>query len=444
MSFEGKVLQFNRLADDIIRTKPVIEGKTFKGEVVHIDFADYHKCKFEKCTIILEFGLSSMRYCTFNNCKFEVKTGSPASFVLQLDKMLRESAERERTKKQNIHSNMNSNVPLGKYSKWCHRRPLACDDEGKYRKASEYLRRGELTSIERNVMFIHDLVGCQGIEFVVFSSAKFVKRVTLPGNITLIPCFLPEIGGKSWNDPLVRLSELMMSRARFIYDGWMPITDWNIDNVRESIRKIERTLSLFSIRERISTTWEPKYMMHQVNPTSHNIEDEHIEEIKKLPDIINSWKPDDSWAFYRSLGWLSQSLTLPLSASRFLLCIVAIESLATYIENKATDDSIFAIFKATTKTDKEESDKCIEEILERLYEKDKIKAIESSFYDCIYLSIKKMLESHLNKVFKVDKKPLKLLFTDKIEEKTLYNIRHTIAHGGLDALSDLQRQMIKD
>jgi len=330
-----------------------------------------------------------------------------------------------------------------KYSNWCERRPLAASRE-RIDAASKYLHEKDLTNIEKNVLFIHDLVDCQGIEFVVFSSAKLTERVTLPGNITLVPCFYPDIQGKSWNDPLVRLSDSMMRRARFVYDGWMPIDDWNRENVRTSIKKINQILTLFSIQERVSTTWEPKYMLHQVYPSSHNIEDQHIQEIVTLHETLQNWKFDDSWAFYRSLGWLSQSLTLPPSPSRFLLCIVTIESLANYIENKAENDSIFSIMKATTKMDKTESDRCIEEVLGHLYDKDKINAIKSSFFDCVHLSTKKMLESHLNNVFKENKKYINLLFKDRIEGKTLYDLRHMIAHGGLDTLSDLQRQHIKD
>ena len=55
-----------------------------------------------------------------------------------------------------------------------------------------------------------------------------------------------------------------------------------------------------------------------------------------------------------------------------------------------------------------------------------------------------MLKSHLNSIFKNDKKPIELLFDTKIEGKTLYVLRHMIAHGGLDALSDLQRQTVNN
>lgn len=447
MSLEKKVLELSRLYDEITRKMPKIEGKTFKKEDIYIDFAHYLNCNFENCNIIIEYGIFRLINNTFTRCIFIAKAGSPAETLLKINKDLRESTISNKSRKHIEDNSMkvtNSEIPPGKYSKWCERRPLACDDKDRYSKASRHLQKKDLTSIEKNVMFVHDLVGCQGIEFVVFSSAKFKKKINLPDNIILVPCFLPEIAGKSWKDPLVRLSSSMIFKARFVYDGWIPIKDWNIENVREVIRKIDQNLTLFSLQERISIIWEPKYMVLKDSPSSHNIEDKHIIEIEKLHEYLDSLNPEDSKAFYKSVAWLSQSLTLPSSPSRFLLCFVAIESLVNYIENEANEKSVFFSLKTLEKLEKEEMEKCIVSILDDIYSYNKIKAIETSFYDCIYLSKTKMLKSHLNRIFKIYKKPIKLLFDTKIEGKTLYDLRHMIAHGGLDALSDLQRQTVNN
>lgn len=179
-------------------------------------------------------------------------------------------------------------------------------------------------------------------------------------------------------------------------------------------------------------------------PSSHKIEDEHIREIKNLNEFIESWTDDDSRAFYRSVVWLSQSLILPQPTARFLFCILAIESLATYIENKATNESIFSTLKVSCVRDKEEREKCIEDNLNRFYERNRIGAIESAYFEYVQLSIKKMIEGQLKRVFADDLKQINLLFKIKIEGKTLYDLRNVIAHGGIDALSDLQRQRISD
>jgi len=339
-----------------------------------------------------------------------------------------------------------SEISVGKYNKWCERRPLVCNNKIVISKANKHLTRKELTSTEKGTLFLHDLVNCQGLEFVAFSSARFKKPVVLPGRVVLVPCFLSEIEGKSWKDPLVRLTNRMMEHARFIYDGWVPITDWNINGVREAIRKVDQILTIFSIQERIWFTWEPKYVPSQIYPSSHKIEDHHIQEIQNLHQFIDSWIDDDSKAFYRSVAWLSQSLRLPQAAARFLFCILAIESLATYIEKESAIDSAFKPLRSSQLAGskrKEQREKCIKNVLDLLLTTDPTKAINSAYLGCVH-GIKKMLEDHLGRVFANDHEPLKLLFENKIEGKTLYDLRNAIAHGGIDALSDLQRQRLSN
>jgi len=92
MSFESRVLEFNNLTDEIRKRMPLVDGKIFKDKYVYIDFHRYNKCIFTNCTLVFEFGLCSLTNCSFDSCKFEAKHGSPASLILKLDRLLRESA----------------------------------------------------------------------------------------------------------------------------------------------------------------------------------------------------------------------------------------------------------------------------------------------------------------------------------------------------------------
>ena len=96
MSFESKVLLFRNLVEEINRRMPIVEGKTFKDEYIFTDFNRYNKCSFINCTLIFEFGMCSLTNCDFNGCKFEAKSHSPASLILELDRLIRESAFKER------------------------------------------------------------------------------------------------------------------------------------------------------------------------------------------------------------------------------------------------------------------------------------------------------------------------------------------------------------
>jgi len=332
-------------------------------------------------------------------------------------------------------------VPPGKYNKWCERRALVCNDQAIISKANLYLRKKNLSQKEKAALFLHELVNCQGLEFVVFSSAKFKKAVNLPGNIVLVPCFYPEVAGKSWNDRLVQLTIMMQEHARFVYDGWLPISDWNIEDLRESVNHLNRILTLFSNQERIWFMWEPKYIPHQLYPPSHLIEDNHLNEITDLNLIIQTWPDNDVSAYYRGLSWLSQSLILPQPAARFLFCIVSIESLVTYIEREATNDSIFYSLKSSRPYTKEEREKCIEDTLNHHLINNPINAIQISYSKCVR-SITKILQDHLKRVFINDPESYSLLFENEISGMTLYELRHKLAHGGIDMMDDVQREII--
>lgn len=98
INFESKVLEFIRLKGTVTRNLPLFGGVTFSEEEVYVDFNHYENCTFDKCSIIIEYGLSRLNNCKFNKCRFITTNGSPAYFVLQLDRMIRESSMLEENK----------------------------------------------------------------------------------------------------------------------------------------------------------------------------------------------------------------------------------------------------------------------------------------------------------------------------------------------------------
>jgi hypothetical protein len=55
-------------------------------------------------------------------------------------------------------------------------------------------------------------------------------------------------------------------------------------------------------------------------------------------------------------------------------------------------------------------------------------------FNCV-VGIKQRLKTHLECLFTSEAEPVALLFEKPIEGKSLYDLRHTIAHGTADALS---------
>jgi len=333
-------------------------------------------------------------------------------------------------------------VPAGKYNKWCERRILVCGDEGKWKRANKYVEDDNLTLSEKAAFYTHELVDCQGLEFVVFSNARMNLPVELPGNITLVPCFIANSQGI--DSTIAQLTSEMARKACFVYDGWLPIADWHLDDVRRAVRGINSALSVFALRASSWFSWEPKYSPIIQGDSYYNFRSEDIAQVNELSKSISEMKEPDAQAFLSSIGWLSQSVRSNEPAARFLFGILAIESLAMYIEEKSTKCSVFSKLKSeklTKQQHKEWRQTCIRDKMAELLDEDPDKAMREAYSDCIG-GIGRRLESHLTNVFCGESEPVKLLFKLKVDDKTLYEMRHQIAHGRMDALSEKQREAI--
>ena len=336
-------------------------------------------------------------------------------------------------------------IPPGKYNPWCHRRVLACADEDRCLRAEAFSARHDLAPSERAAFRAHELTGCGGLEFVAFSNARLEDFVTLANGVILVPCFLTKMEGQDASDWLVQKTMRMEGNGRFVYDGWVPIVIWDEDNVREAVRSVDEALSVFCLVARAFFEWQPKYPAGHEYPSIYNFEDRHLQELEEIARLLDSLGQDDRVALYRSLAWLSQGLRLSEPTARLLFSILAIESLATYIEQEAPDQSPLAVLRAQrlTRTEREaRREKCIDDTLSKWLEGNPTKAIQMAYVDCV-VGIKRRLKAHLEHVLTSDTEPIALLFQQKVEGKSLYDLRHPIAHGRVDGLSEVQREQIR-
>ena len=333
-------------------------------------------------------------------------------------------------------------VPAGKYNKWCERRLLVCGDEEKRERADKYVEDANLTLSEKATFYTHELVDCQGLEFVVFSNARMNLPVGLPGHITLVPCFVAKLKGA--DSTIARLTSEMARRACFVYDGWLPITDWQLADVRKAVRRINSALSVFALRASAWFSWEPKYSPIMQGGSYYNFRSEDITHVNELSKSISEMREPDAQAFLSSIGWLSQCVRSNEPAARFLFGILAIESLATYIEEESTEASVFSELRSERLTRQQRSEwrqNCIRNKMAELLDVDPERAVKNAYFDCI-VGIRQRLESHLMNVFCDESEPVELLFKLKIDDKTLYELRNEIAHGRMDALSETQREVV--
>ncbi len=167
-------------------------------------------------------------------------------------------------------------LPPSKYNSWCQRRPLVCADQDHYNRAASFFARHDLTSSERAALYLHELTGCAGLEFVGFSNAKLKEAVELFGGVILVPCFLEPLQGQDIDDSLVQLSLKMERESRFIYDGWIPIAIWDEAHVCQAIQNIDKALSVFCMKGRIFFDCEPKYSLPDEQRSIYFFEEAHL------------------------------------------------------------------------------------------------------------------------------------------------------------------------
>lgn len=329
----------------------------------------------------------------------------------------------------------------GKYNLWCQRRPLVYTDKEQYNRATSFFARRDLSSSEQAAFYLHELTGCAGLEFVAFSNAQLRGAIKLYGGVVLVPCFLEPIEGHDVSNSLVQLTIKMKQESRFIYDGWIPIVIWNEHHVRQAIQNIDKALSVFCMEGRVFVDWKPKYPAPGEQRSVYYFEEEHLQDLESVSRTLDELKEDDRTAIYRSLAWLLQGMRLDEPAARFLFSILAIESLATYIEETASAGSPLIALRASNVTDAER-EKCIKDTLTQWFNENPRKAIEKAYFDCV-TTITQRLKRHLEKVFASDAESYDLLFKQKVDNKTLYDLRHYVAHGNVNALSEAQREQIQ-
>jgi len=335
-------------------------------------------------------------------------------------------------------------VSSNKFNNWCEKKGLISENETKTQKAFQYMVRKDLTRAEKSAFFLHELTECDGFEFVVFSSSKLTHHITLNEKIVLVPCFTMR-DRINLQDQISLKTLDMEKRSRFVYDGWVPISDWSEENVRKTLKKIDKALSSFSLKIGTYFEWFPKYE-GQDQDSSYQFTKEHLEELEKITSKIETLPQEDHEAVYRSIGWLSQAFRLDDPAAKFLFFILAVESLSYYIEKEAKDNSILLQLRADTRTKKERKENmqfCIEQNLGDL-EKNPVESIKKAYLNCIETGSTQTIKSHIAKLHGEDSETFKLLFEKKGEEESLYNFRHKIAHGDIYTITESERQRIEN
>jgi hypothetical protein len=335
----------------------------------------------------------------------------------------------------------------GKYNEWCMKRDLV--NQGAKETLSIIFKMHKLkesTRLEKLMLLFHEITQSNGFEFVGISNAKIESPIIFENGIILVPCFNMGRDGEKI-DALMARSWEMAQNGRFIYDGWIPVKIWDVNNLKTIIETIDQTFALLSLSGSIFFEWKPKYIPAAADlkgteqcTTNYSINAQNITELCKFQQRINNLSEKDRNAVYRSIGWLSQSYRLIDPAAKFLFVILAIESLANYIEDQTTNASPLFRLKSNPSLTKKEIEGCIEDILSNFPE-DKTESIKKAYFDCV-IGITRKLANNFESVFGEIDKSIKNPFRKKKGESSLYDIRSAIAHGRIDNISDQKRNEI--
>lgn len=274
----------------------------------------------------------------------------------------------------------------------------------------------------------------EGIEFVFISNAQFPGAVVFNKlGIHIVPCFIPlRFVDREVSDDR---QAAMMRRGRYIYDGWIPVSDWKKENIENLVSSLDDIVNFFSIVGSFHAYWEPKYYYEQTPIPSQIITPTEFDILGKIISSVENLMPEDKTAITRSVAWIANAVREEAPVQRFLLLFVSIEALATYIERQSKNDSplrSFAADKLNKKERKDQREDCIQDILAS--EQNLTEAIQRSYFECV-IGSRKLLDDHLKRVFG-NSQVSEIMFSNSDIGKSLWNLRNDIAHGSLNLLSE--------
>ncbi|MBN1815422.1 MAG: hypothetical protein JXA14_26555 [Anaerolineae bacterium] len=236
----------------------------------------------------------------------------------------------------------------------------------------------------------------------------------------------------------------MSRRGLYVYDGWVPNDEWTTERLEQIVSKLDEIVCMFSLLgTKWYAYWEPKYRYEKPPVDLHQVGLPELKSLSATIEVLEQLCAADRLAVSRSVAWVSNALKAQSPVQRFLLLFVSIESLATYIERESDTDSplqTFAGEKLPKSERRKTRDACIHSILARDLDSNPVQAISTAYFECI-VGTRRMLEEHLTRVLG-NPRASELIFEEKVEGKTLWQLRNDIAHGSLSVLSEAQNRFV--
>lgn len=287
----------------------------------------------------------------------------------------------------------------------------------------------------------------KGIKFIAYGNIQMDQLKKFDNGLTLVPKYVTsKEWGKEENQQKLSQTWNMEKYHQLEYEGFFPLGEINIDEVHRGMKIINETLTSLSLVGPGHLNWEMEGLGRDVVPFGI-IDDVQFKEAQRIIKNIPNYNEDDREVLYRSLSWYSKGVSWAEPFIKFLCLMVAIESLAMYIEKgKGLEDSPFLRIRFDKKTKQEKDkdfEKCVENLLkEQLIVQNSKDFFEKGYSQCLK-GIQTTVKNHLTNLFSNNYELIQPLFDNVGKTKSFYQIRHDVAHGSFNSLNELDKENIR-
>jgi hypothetical protein len=254
---------------------------------------------------------------------------------------------------------------------------------GRYNRLGEWKPIAGPTAIEtlsNEARSLSDDPDVQGSAYYILSTGFCVIEFVVVSNIDL-PHEQVTFGDRLhlWKCP--PLNENPNSNANLqIYDGWLELESFDIDEVRHAIAMIEVALNRLAFAYDGTLTWRVKYRLDLEQPPlwTPQVEDTHL-----INSLLKDFpKSEDAIILDAALDWYRRAQTSRNPFTAFLCYYIALESVAIAVAEGEADFGLN--YHRENKSERKQARlACIKEKYEALYETDPQKFVEEAYFDCV-------------------------------------------------------------
>jgi hypothetical protein len=210
-----------------------------------------------------------------------------------------------------------------------------------------------------------------------------------------------------------------------VYDCTLELNSITVESIKDALNLIDVFVNRLSFRVNGKAEWILKYNVYGNTAGKKTISRKNF---PALRNYLTSVKSNDVPKFDTSISWYNNGNNSNNIFTKFLSYYIALEGLAIPLIDGDLEISPKYKIKKVPKNERNEKIRtCIKRMHEQLYDKDPIKFVDRSYFDCIG-SIGSKTKNALKKVFGANH-PYIDLFFDNSKGISVYNLRHKLAHG---------------